>query len=518
MFPSLGLVPTPSSSATAAPVDRAAWTDELCRIGMWLGVYAVAALAVMNEVTDWDLWWHLRTGQWIVEHGRLPFTDPFSAHGQGRPWLAYSWLFEVLIYGLYRGLGLYGVLLYRAILAFAVLASIHRLVSRREPRFLPALGLVAAAAVAVMPVFSERPWLLTVLFTTWTLDVVLELREGRWPQRAWLLPVVFAVWANVHIQFIYGIFIILLAGVAPRLDRWWYGDRRAAEAAPGNRTADGRLGVLLVACLAATLVNPYGARIYGVILEYAVQPGPFRLISELMALTFRDIWDWAMLGLAFAAAFALGRRTRLSSFEVLLLAGTAFCAFRAKRDIWFLTVASLAILITPRRAAVAASEQFPLTRRRLLGLVLGIAVVLGLTAWQRQLSPWGLERAVEAKFPVQAAAFVREQGCAGPLYNELNWGGYLIWALPAHPVALDGRTNLHGDERIFRIEGTWRGRKDWQTDPDLRAANLVVAYTGLALTELLRRDSDWQLAYEDDIAAVFVRRGDRALSAQERNP
>ena len=57
----------------------------------------------------------------------------------------------------------------------------------------------------------------------------------------------------------------------------------------------------------------------------------------------------------------------------------------------------------------------------------------------------------------QRAAFVAERGYSGPLFNDFNWGGYLIWALPQLPVAIDGRTNLHGDERIQRFGSTWAG-------------------------------------------------------------
>src|SRR5262245_1106945 len=57
-------------------------------------------------VRDPDIWWHLRVGKWICEHGATPFTDPFSQIGQGEPWVAYSWLFELLMYGLHQVFGL----------------------------------------------------------------------------------------------------------------------------------------------------------------------------------------------------------------------------------------------------------------------------------------------------------------------------------------------------------------------------------------------------------------------------
>src|SRR4029077_18800779 len=104
-----------------------------------------------------DIWWHLRTGKWIVEHGAVPVTDPFSSFGQGKPWVAYSWLFAVLVYGLYQCLGLYGIILYRAALGFAVAVAIHRFVAKREPRFVVATGLAGLAVLATARLLTERP-------------------------------------------------------------------------------------------------------------------------------------------------------------------------------------------------------------------------------------------------------------------------------------------------------------------------------------------------------------------------
>ena len=97
-------------------------------------LYAYLAIVVMRTSFDPDIWWHLRTGQWIVEHAAVPRTDPFSTFGQDKPWIAYSWLFEVLVYGLYRGLGLAGIVLYRLAMAFLVAVAVHGFVAKRRCR------------------------------------------------------------------------------------------------------------------------------------------------------------------------------------------------------------------------------------------------------------------------------------------------------------------------------------------------------------------------------------------------
>src|SRR5262249_44046935 len=152
----------------------------LLHLAVVVALYAIAALIALQPVGEFDTWWHLRTGQWIVEHGSVPATDPFTSYGQGKERVAYSWLFGRLLFGLHSALGLPGIVLYRVVMAVAIIAALHRLVARREPRFAIVAVVVGAAAVALTPLLlEERPGLLTILFATLTLDAILTLREGR---------------------------------------------------------------------------------------------------------------------------------------------------------------------------------------------------------------------------------------------------------------------------------------------------------------------------------------------------
>src|SRR5215470_11051345 len=96
-------------------------------------------------------------------------------------------------------LGLIGVLLSRLLYFSAFVSTLHRLVARREPRFLVVALLTAVAALMMYSLMSERPWLFTILFSTITLQVILDLREGRRTAAFWLLPLVYVLWANLHI-------------------------------------------------------------------------------------------------------------------------------------------------------------------------------------------------------------------------------------------------------------------------------------------------------------------------------
>jgi len=133
----------------------------------------------------------------------------------------------------------------------------------------------------------------------------------------------------------------------------------------------------------------------------------------------------------------------------------------------------------------------------------GLAMWLGF--WTMQVNNAQLSSKLAEGLPVRAVEVVKENGWSGPLYNDYNWGGYLIWALRM-PVNIDGRQNVYGDERIDHSVSTWTGQPDWNSDSDLAKAGLVIGPVKMPLTQLLRMDPRFQLVYEDKLAAVFVAR------------
>jgi hypothetical protein len=472
-------------------------------------IYGIPAALAVRAVVDPDLWWQMRTWQWIWQHGRVPRTDPFSSYGMGKPWAAYSWLFELLIYGIYSASGLMGVLFYRVIFSVLIVAAVHLLISRREPRFVLSVGITALVMFALLPVLNERHYLFSIFFYTITLHAVFALRAGREGRAVWGLPLVYVLWANTHIQFVYGLFVLCLMCVAPILDRLlgW-----GQPASVDMRSTWHKMLAITCACFAATLVNPYSVRLYPVILNYATQTVPYAHIAEFGPMSFRSPSHWAVLALFGAAFFVLGRRRSFSSFDILLLTGTAYFSFRVQRDVWFLAIAAAGVAV-PVSQTVRAADRFVLTRQRVAAIA-GIVVAAVLLMMQyRHISAATLDAAVAELYPVQAAAFVDAQGYAGPLYNSFNWGGYLIWRLPRLPVAMDGRTDVHGDARSEQSLRTWLGEGDWASDPELSAAHVVIAEEGAPLTALLKFDPRFELAHEDRVAAVFVARPSKGAAA-----
>jgi hypothetical protein len=134
-----------------------------------------------------------------------------------------------------------------------------------------------------------------------------------------------------------------------------------------------------------------------------------------------------------------------------------------------------------------------------------VVALLLLFARNTDFDTRGLDAAISSQFPVRAANFLRQNPPPGPLYNDLDWGGFLIWYMPDYPVSIDGRNDLYGDELDGRFFNSGNG-KEYTSDPYLNQAGVVLLRKKLALDGLLRDDPRFRVVYEDQIATVFIRR------------
>jgi hypothetical protein len=471
-------------------------------------LYCIPASQAMIPVVDPDIWWHLRTGQWIFSHGEVPITDPFSAYGMGKPWVAYSWLFEILVYALFTKFGLMGILVFMVSMSFLIALVLHGALRRARLPFIVEVFLVAVALGAMSSLLSPRSWLFSILFFTVELFILFHVRRTDKIAPLLALPPLFVLWANLHMQFVYGLAVLGLFLVEVLLSHM-----PSLGLYPRHRPniSVGRVSLLLLACLVATLITPYHFRLYIPIFEVIGQTGAFQLILELLPLSFRDLPDWLALMVAIVAVFVLGWQRAWLPFPTLLLLMGTVLAFRARRDVWVLVLAAV-FIISEFGSFVRSEPSFGFTKLRTICVIVALTVAMYLIGVRRQISEPHLESVVERLFPVAAVKFINERNYSGPLYNHFNWGGYLIWTLPSLPVSMDGRMNVHGDQRIERSFNTWHGLRGWESDPELMKARLVISGVKDSLTNLMRTDSRFKLVYEDAIAAVFVASTDGVLS------
>lgn len=481
------------------PISRSDQAARAVLVGLLISAAAFICLrGATGAVADPDVGWHLRTGEWILQHHAFPHADPFSRATGGSPWQAYSWLFELVLLKAYSWMHLDGLLVFTATMMALIAAAVYHMLSRLQADFTQRAILTIAVMFCLSRLSTPRPWLFTILFFAVEMDILMHSRrKGQSRELLWLPPL-FALWANIHIQFVDGLLVLGAAAMEPLLARWWKSDVKCAPAR--------NLWLVLGACAAAVCLNPYGPGIYKIAWQLGSQSGVLDTVSEMMALPFRTPADFVLLFLALAAAGVLFRYRQLNPFETLMLAMGAILSFRSRRDLWVMAITAGAILAAgmPARTGREGEEKQSAWAIALAGATAVTACIV--SALLLHVSNGRLQKLLAEKMPVQAVEVVKDRHYTGPLFNTYDWGGFLIWDL-REPVSIDGRAALYGDQALTRSRDTWAGGAKWASDPDLQSAGVVIAPDGAALTQLLRTDAHFELAYEDKVAAVFVARG-----------
>jgi len=407
--------------------------------------------AILN---DGDTWWQISTGGWILDHGAIPATDPFSFTAGDRPWAPHEWLAETLMALAFRAGGLRAVMVLAA--AAAGLTAAVLLASLR--RFLPGLYAVTALVIALSsaaPSLLARPHLLAwPCLALWCAGLV-AARANRTPPRFALLPIML-LWVNLHGSFILG---LLLAGafmVEALLD------------AGANR-----LQVLtgwakfILAALAAALINPDFAA--GVVF-------PFHLVG-MTSLAWIGEWKPADLShfgpleIVILGALALGLtgKLRLPPIRLLMFLGLVHGALAHARNEPILGIVGALILAEPLGAALGR----------------GAAKTLG-TAWPAMAAGAALTavaalsaRAVLTLSPERSGlAFATTLDAvppalrAQPVLNEYGLGGALIFN-GVRPF-IDSRADLYGDAFLTRYRSI--------AAPDLPALQRALSDYAIAWT------------------------------------
>jgi hypothetical protein len=384
------------------------------------------------------VFFHVAIGREVLAHG-VPTTDLFSAAHPDAAWAPFQLGYELLVALLDRWGGLDLLRVFHAAL-FAGSLGWLALRARRATGSLAGAALVLAVALVL---FDERirmrPHAINLLMEV---AVLLPVAAGAWraDPRRWRLIILAAalLWSFAHamgaLWLLAVVGTILVCGPSGA-------DRRFAATALGL----GALSVVLAPGAAAGILHvltiqdrwlPFVPELrpswawFG---TFATDGSPYSLAQALL--------PWlAPLAVLLAAATrpAPDRRATL-----LAAAGLAFGAVAMMRLSYY--AAFVLVLVAPELRTLASR----LPRARVLAAAAATLLVAGLAVhvlprwaetnpWTTTLSP-GL-------FPVTEARVLARAGVHGRIYNDADWGGYLLYTLyPGSTVLSDGRITFAPD-------------------------------------------------------------------------
>lgn len=470
-------------------------------------VFAITVIRLCTTQVDPDYWWHLATGRWLLDHGRIPATDPFSFSAAGKAWYAHEWLGELLI-GVADRIGGYAA----GILLTALLVTLAAWLVWRAAR---CYGVAARAATLLtlaggfflIRYFAVRPQVWTwALFALLLHELAAHDSGGR--RRLWLVPALFALWINVHLSALIGLAALGLYTLCLAL-RWLLARGSAADTA---RAAFMHLAAVGALSAIALMLNPRGPALLWWSRLYLNQNVVYyRYISEWQRLKFAGfnqityVAGGVLVGLTL---LALVRRRTL--WPGVLGLAFAFAAVRAIRYVPLFALAAVPVagwlagryhgrLRRPQPARVAPRFAGVLALTVLAAIAL-IAPALPSTQFRR--TPLGSV----GGFPAETAVWIAANRPDATLFNDYNWGGYLVYRFYGQRrVYIDGRTEMYGERFFDRFIQTTLAQPGWQQTLADSGAALVLIDPKEPLAHALAADPGWRLVFrEADVAVLYA--------------
>lgn len=445
-----------------------------------------------------DMWWHLATGQWILQHHAWPTHDFFSFTAYGNPWIADQWLGDVVIAVVWALGRMHALMILLAALAGGILLLLYYYAWVRSGSVKAAfLACALLLPLASLPM-SMRPQLLGMAFLIVTLICLERFRQGH-RKALWILPPLFMLWVNTHGTFVLGFVALglyLLAGLRElRLE--------FLEAVAWKPEERRRLATMILLCLLASIITPYGTRLAAYPLQMTIfLPMIPRVVPEWHTLDFSRFyghWFLVLLLLFVVGQLMTRRKLHLAEF-VLLIFAAAETILHARFMLLFVPV------FAPLLALVLAEwvDRWRLGReRRALNAVV-MAVALGVMVFFFP-SRARLQQSVELWNPTGAVRYLREHPVKGHMLNFDDWGGYLIETL-GRKVFIDGRADIYEPggvlldylHMVYPQSKTLFLLRKYRIDSCLMPADS-------ALVTMLSALPDWKVAYRDTRSVLLTR-------------
>ena len=475
---------------------------------------------------DCDTGWHIRTGEWIIANGLVPIRDMFSYSKPGAPWFAWEWLSDVVFAKLNGMGGLQAVVLFSLVLLSITFTALYMLV-RRQSNAIVAVVITMLAATTSSVHWLARPHLFTLFFLVLFYAALEQVQGGRRrlagvPILA-LLPLVTILWTNLHGGFFVGFLMVLAYGGGEILRLAFSPD--AGERGPAWRKARNYF-LSGLACLAASVVNPYTYHLHIHMAKYLFDPWNATHINEFLSMSFHHptaIFFEAMLVMAVATTVWSLRQGRYT--EALLMFVWAHGALLAGRNIpIFAIVAAPPIAAAMQQGLLrlphlnvagwlrAASERFnrlaeetgetdAIWRLHVVS-VLGVLLVAALLYAPNPPKVFRAEFDPK-EYPAGALATLRSDP-SGRIFTHDEWGDYLIWRLyPAQKVFVDGRSDFYGDDFDSKYIDVLNVKPGWEKTLGGFGVDTILMPPDAPLTGVLKESSRWRLVYDDGIALVF---------------
>jgi Flp pilus assembly protein TadD len=467
--------------------------------------------AFQKQRWDTDIFWALKSGQWIIENLEVPKSDPFSYTFEGEPWIDFTWGFQVIAYLFYTYLGgWHGIFFLQLAITslsfFLIYKNLKLLSSGRVWLCIILVYLVFATSLGR---FFIRPHLFAYLFVSLYL-FLMGIYETR-GKYIWSLLALQILWVNIHSSFMLGILIVWAYTIGALID--CIRDKGLSFEIPPKLKPLIYVSILLPI---VSVVNPYGWKL--AVFPFVHQGGEnveaLRHILEWKRATLKELvfylyplpinfFTFKVLLFGAAAAIFMNRRL-LKTRDVILLAGAFYMAATHVRWVALFAYFAAPILASNTARYLNESGREPVTLKKsvwMLNIFLAVFLITDYSyVKDRAQYGAGIKRGV---YPEGTVSFIKSEDIEGNIYNEYVFGGYLI-----HndiKVFIDGRTPTVYSPYFFWTMRLVNEPERWKRLVEEHDIKVALVMINDEFCKKLWKDERWVPVSFDDVSVLYLR-------------
>jgi len=505
---------------------------------LWLGFF----MAEKIDLTTADLGRHIKNGELLAGSGydltdknSLLFQNFYSYTNPDFPFTNHHWASGVIFFWVYKIVGFAGLSIFYILLSVATF-SIFFFVASRESDF----SLVSIFSFLLIPLIAERreirPEIFSYFFAAlfFLLLWLWRVKKISW---RWLLalPVIMVLWVNLHVYFFLGIVLVGFFLFAEVSEIFFF---RLADEDFGERIRLAKgLFLAFVLTILGTLVNPFGFKLLLHPLNIYKNYG-YTVLEE------KSVWFLENYGIAnpnfltvkavlvlFLAGFFLLlfiNRKKISVRYLLMAIFFGAIGWMALRNFSLLGLFALPVLayvysviFRQKKEEMNIAKENGITMLYIVVILLGLYINYQFIFAHSRNFGIGLRPGAE-----DAANFFREKRIAGPIFNDYDIGGYLIWNLyPQEKVFVDNRPEVYPHSFFSEVY------KPMQDDPDIFRRidqeynfNSIFFYKnditpwGMNFMKNIKENQEWAKAFEDDYAVIYLKKNETNKKLIEDHP
>jgi len=507
-----------------------------------LGIFSIASLLSLVvfltgiEIRAFDIWLHLKSGEFIIQNGFIPSVDVFSCTVFGQPWNNHEWLFQSISHFVFSSFGFDGLSSMQSIVVVFTFMFLLFLGDIRK-RQVTTVFLLLLVALSYQFRFTIRPDIFSLFFLVVYIYLLQLHLSKKWI--IFLFIFIQILWVNMHGFFIFGPAIVLVYLCAESFKRraklpWNWNSVDCLKDQEFNS-----LKIIFLATFLASVVNPQFVKglvyPFEVLLQMTGESKVFfnsiqELASPLLKQTlfsFKYIHYKLLILISFVSFIANYRRINL--VHLFLWVIFLFLSVKALRNMVFFSFVAYWVSFYNFKNIYLEKVSCIFKNREKLKYV-GLSLLkIALIVWMFQFVSQEAElryydfKNYEMKsffggvskrnFPSDAISFLKKNHIKGNFFNDFNSGAYLIGnCFPDIKVFIDGRTELYGPQFFKEYKKIWNKGDKVLFDVVAEKYNLTGVFLSSAFQDIPKKifekiydDDSWVLVYLDHDAVIFLK-------------